>query len=53
MERPTDCEDQYYEIMVQCWEKNPDERPTFEKLAEKLDTYFEEQKNQIANSGWL
>lgn len=31
-----------YKLMMQCWKKMPEERPTFETLKYKLEEFFEE-----------
>jgi len=47
MERPSTCEEHYYDVMMQCWKKNPDERPTFETLTWMLEDYFEDQRKYV------
>ena len=47
MERPKNCEEQYYDMMMQCWKKNPDDRPTFETLTWMLEDYFEDQRKYL------
>ncbi|XP_050400024.1 tyrosine-protein kinase SRK2 [Patella vulgata] len=37
---PVGCTDAYYEIMKKCWNKRPEERPTFESLHNLFDDYF-------------
>ncbi|ESO87367.1 hypothetical protein LOTGIDRAFT_148078, partial [Lottia gigantea] len=37
---PVGCTDAYYDIMVKCWNKRPEERPTFESLHNLFDDYF-------------
>ncbi len=32
MEKPDDCPDEFYDLMIQCWSQDPDDRPTFAKL---------------------
>lgn len=32
MDKPDICTDQVYAIMLQCWNEDPDERPSFEEL---------------------
>jgi len=40
MPQPPQCESKYYNIMVECWNKEPNKRPTFETLHWKLSDYF-------------
>ncbi|XP_052256074.1 tyrosine-protein kinase SRK3-like isoform X3 [Dreissena polymorpha] len=40
MPRPSKCSPAMYEIMVKCWDKRPEERPTFEYLFNFFDDYF-------------
>uniref|UniRef100_A0AC34R5M3 Protein kinase domain-containing protein n=1 Tax=Panagrolaimus sp. JU765 TaxID=591449 RepID=A0AC34R5M3_9BILA len=37
---PPNCPPQLYEIMQQCWHKDPEKRPTFETLHWKLEDLF-------------
>ena len=46
MPKPTNCPDRLYEIMLNCWKHNPEERPTFEALKYKLETYFDDDENK-------
>ncbi|EHB15313.1 Tyrosine-protein kinase FRK [Heterocephalus glaber] len=39
--QPPNCPEQFYSIMLECWNAEPTERPTFEKLHLKLEDYFE------------
>lgn len=32
LERPEDCPDEIYQVMLDCWAYNPDLRPTFTQL---------------------
>ena len=40
MPPPPRCPDPLYQIMVDCWKQDPEERPTFEYLKIKLEDYF-------------
>ena len=40
MPPPLRCPDPLYQIMLECWEKEPEERPTFEYLNLLLENYF-------------
>ena len=32
LEKPSDCPDEIYEIMLRCWQMDPLSRPTFENI---------------------
>ena len=36
MQKPDDCPDRLYELMNECWSRNPDHRPSFLDLCERL-----------------
>ena len=38
--KPKDCPDELYELMKQCWDKDPQNRPTFDYLHGFLDDFF-------------
>lgn len=40
MPQPHGCDSKYYNIMVECWNKEPNKRPTFETLHWKLNDFF-------------
>ncbi|XP_042296770.1 tyrosine-protein kinase Fgr isoform X3 [Sceloporus undulatus] len=40
MQCPGSCPPSLHELMVQCWKKEPEERPTFEYLQSFLEDYF-------------
>jgi fyn-related kinase len=46
MPQPPNCEPKYYSIMVKCWNKNPNNRPTFESLEHELGDYFMNSEEQ-------
>ena len=37
---PQDCPISLHELMIHCWKKDPEERPTFEYLQGFLEDYF-------------
>lgn len=37
---PSGCPQALYEIMLQCWHKEPEKRPTFETIQWKLEDLF-------------
>ncbi|XP_073253399.1 proto-oncogene tyrosine-protein kinase receptor Ret-like [Porites lutea] len=37
MEKPDLCSDNFYAFMMECWKQNPDERPSFQELVERLE----------------
>lgn len=41
MPSPPGCESKYYSIMLDCWNKTPNCRPTFQTLHDRLENYFE------------
>ena len=40
MSKPGICPDTTYEMMLKCWDKRSEERPTFEYLFNFFDDYF-------------
>ncbi|XP_067224239.1 tyrosine-protein kinase Src42A [Chanodichthys erythropterus] len=42
MQRPPGCSEELYNIMLMCWRSNPEERPTFTELQEKLLALIQE-----------
>ena len=46
MPRPHNCPDVLHEIMLNCWKKEPSERPTFETLHWQLDEFFQTDLSQ-------
>ncbi|XP_047134794.1 tyrosine-protein kinase ABL1 [Hydra vulgaris] len=41
MECPEGCPDAAYELMLDCWKWNPNDRPTFSSICYRLDTMFD------------
>lgn len=39
--QPASCPEELYNIMLQCWNVEPKERPTFESLHWRLEDYYE------------
>ena len=37
---PRDCPAPIYDLMLKCWDKSPERRPTFEHLYHFFDDYF-------------
>ncbi|XP_070506941.1 uncharacterized protein [Chironomus tepperi] len=37
LEKPENCSDVLYELMLQCWTTDPDDRPNFSDICKKLD----------------
>jgi serine/threonine protein kinase len=42
MECPPGCPPKIYELMRQCWQWNPSERPTFQEIHHALENMFQE-----------
>ena len=40
MEKPNNCPDAYYGLMMTCHKQDPNDRPTFETLKFQLEDYF-------------
>uniref|UniRef100_A0AC35FXV0 Protein kinase domain-containing protein n=1 Tax=Panagrolaimus sp. PS1159 TaxID=55785 RepID=A0AC35FXV0_9BILA len=38
LEKPNECPSELYEIISSCWEENPENRPSFSKLLEMIET---------------
>ena len=36
MEKPENCPNEIYELMLKCWEVNPKDRPTFDEIVDKI-----------------
>ncbi|CAJ0604999.1 unnamed protein product [Cylicocyclus nassatus] len=42
MERPDNCPEQFYEVMAECWRFEPEKRPDFSTIRQKLAAQLEE-----------
>ena len=42
MPSPENCPAEVYDIMLRCWHKDPEERPTFRWIFERLQRIYEE-----------
>ncbi|CAG5133024.1 unnamed protein product, partial [Candidula unifasciata] len=42
MEKPENCSNQIYEMMMQCWQTNPNDRPTFSLLSQWLQAMIKD-----------
>ncbi|XP_068726363.1 platelet-derived growth factor receptor alpha-like [Montipora capricornis] len=45
LEKPDMCTDPVYALMTDCWNQDPDERPSFQRLYKRLDDMLEEQED--------
>ncbi|CAH1791170.1 unnamed protein product [Owenia fusiformis] len=45
MEKPDNCPDDLYDLMIRCWKVNPSDRPTFAELKIDLERMMEENSN--------
>ncbi|XP_052863977.1 platelet-derived growth factor receptor alpha [Anopheles cruzii] len=39
LERPENCTPEVYELMLQCWREDPQQRPSFEQISKQLDPH--------------
>ncbi|XP_022081965.1 proto-oncogene tyrosine-protein kinase ROS-like [Acanthaster planci] len=39
LDRPDNCPDDIHHLMLKCWEKQPEARPSFHSILEQLNTY--------------
>lgn len=47
MEKPENCSDKIYQIMLSCWHPNPNSRPSFTQLKHALEKLLEETMSYI------
>ena len=53
MPRPDNCPSDLYKHMLRCWNKKPEERPTFESLQYDLEDYFVIENGNYMDAGNL
>lgn len=46
MQRLESCPPELYEIMLECWKKKPEERPTFDYLQSVLEDFYTATESQ-------
>ena len=46
MPAPPNCPPQLYDIMLQCWHKDPMKRPTFDTLQWQLEDFFSQDSTE-------
>ena len=44
--KPENCPGKLYEMMLDCWKKKPESRPTFETLQSQLEDFFTEEEEK-------
>ena len=47
LEKPEHCKRELYNIMVKCWEKSPETRPTFSDLVRDFETLLVKEMDYI------
>ncbi|XP_007521118.1 tyrosine-protein kinase FRK isoform X2 [Erinaceus europaeus] len=50
--QPSNCPPQFYTIMLECWNAEPQKRPTFESLYYKFEDYFDTDFSQPNSSNF-
>ncbi|XP_066299152.1 angiopoietin-1 receptor-like [Branchiostoma lanceolatum] len=45
--KPRNCEDDLYQMMLVCWQRRPDDRPTFSDLVEQLRSMMEDKSSYV------
>ncbi|KAJ8029437.1 Myoblast growth factor receptor egl-15 [Holothuria leucospilota] len=48
MERPEECPEEIYEVMLSCWQVKPSDRPTFNTLYRIMDCMLAERSDYLA-----
>jgi len=51
MQAPQGCSPALYDIMLECWHKDPGNRPTFQTLQWKMEHFFNttDSENKVTN----
>eukprot|EP01117_Protostelium_nocturnum_P008397 TRINITY_DN29_c0_g1_i1.p1 TRINITY_DN29_c0_g1~~TRINITY_DN29_c0_g1_i1.p1 ORF type:complete len:687 (-),score=240.71 TRINITY_DN29_c0_g1_i1:43-2103(-) len=44
LEKPADCPEEIYALMLKCWNENPNERPTFDQIFKELTVLLDQKK---------
>lgn len=44
MAKPDNCNEEFYKLMIDCWDKTPEKRPTFDNLSQKIESFLHHQK---------
>ena len=47
LDKPEHCKRELYNVMFYCWEKDPDQRPTFTELVELLEQLLTSENDYI------
>ena len=47
MEQPEWCPLEFYAIMNDCWEKNPNDRPLFSQLVDRIGQIISNRSGQV------
>eukprot|EP00795_Rhopilema_esculentum_P012395 gene12395-3053_t len=47
MERPINCSEELYNLMLCCWEENPSKRPAFSQIVNRLEILMQDLSDQV------
>lgn len=50
LEKPTSCPEDVYFLMRSCWEEAPENRPSFEKIIEQIDSMIQKREGNSNTS---
>uniref|UniRef100_A0A0N5C2Y2 Protein kinase domain-containing protein n=1 Tax=Strongyloides papillosus TaxID=174720 RepID=A0A0N5C2Y2_STREA len=48
MERPDNCSDEFYNVMLSCWSSSPNNRPSFSTIRQRLASQLEEMTDEYS-----